>query len=139
MGSQRVAKTGLSNFHFKWTFKKPNFLLLKSLSRVQLFADPWTIQPMEFSRPDYWSGQPFSSPGDLPNPGSEPTSPALQADSLPTEPQGKSHHRKGSFKYRVLESPVWILFFLFFLLRVGNTNNSIQCTSFCPCHSSHFY
>ena len=40
---------------------------------------------MEFSRPEYWSGQPFPSPGDLPNPGS----PALQADSSPAEPQGE--------------------------------------------------
>ena len=38
---------------------------------------------MEFSRPDYWSGQPFPSPGDLLNPGIKPRSPALQADSLP--------------------------------------------------------
>ena len=44
---------------------------------------------MEYSRPEYWSGQPFPSPGDLPNPGMEPRSPALQADSLPAEPQGK--------------------------------------------------
>ena len=44
---------------------------------------------MEFSRPEYWSGQPFPSPGDLPNPGTEPRSPALQTDSLPAEPQGK--------------------------------------------------
>ena len=44
---------------------------------------------MEFSRPEYWSGQPFPSPGDLPNPGIKPRSPALQADSLPAEPQGK--------------------------------------------------
>ena len=42
---------------------------------------------MEFSRPEYWSG--FPSPGDLPNPGFEPRSPTLQADSLPAEPQGK--------------------------------------------------
>ena len=41
---------------------------------------------MEFSRPEYWSGEPFSSPGDLPNPGIKPGSPALQADSLPVEP-----------------------------------------------------
>ena len=45
---------------------------------------------MEFSRPEYWSGQPFPSPGDLPNPGIETRSPALQADSLPAEPQGKT-------------------------------------------------
>ena len=44
---------------------------------------------MEFSRPEYWSGQSFPSPGDLPNPGIEPRSPVLQADSLATEPQGK--------------------------------------------------
>ena len=43
---------------------------------------------MEFSRPEYWSGQPFPSPGDLLNPGLKPRSPALQADSLPAKPQG---------------------------------------------------
>ena len=44
---------------------------------------------MDFSRPEYWSGQPFPSPGDLPNPGIEPRSPTLQADPLPVEPPGK--------------------------------------------------
>ena len=44
---------------------------------------------MEFSRPEYWSGQPFPSPRDLPNPRTEPRSPALQTDSLLAEPQGK--------------------------------------------------
>ena len=43
---------------------------------------------MEFSRPEYWSGQPFFSPGDLLNPGIEPRSLALKVDSLPAEPQG---------------------------------------------------
>ena len=47
------------------------------------------IQSMEFSRPEYWSGEPFTSPGDLPNPEIEPRSPALQEDSLPAEPPGK--------------------------------------------------
>ena len=61
----------------------------KLLSRVQLFATLWTIQSMEFFRPEYWSAEPFPSPGDLPNPGIEPRSPALQADSLPAEPQEK--------------------------------------------------
>ena len=61
----------------------------KSLSRVRLFLTPWTIQSIEFSRPEYWSESPFPSPGDLPNPGIKPRSPALQEDSLPTEPQGK--------------------------------------------------
>ena len=57
----------------------------KSLSQVQLFATPRTIQSTESSRPEYWSGEPFPSPGDLPHPGIEPGSPALQADSLPAE------------------------------------------------------
>ena len=53
-------------------------------------ATPWTaacqaLLSMGFSRQDYWSGSPFPSPGDLPNPGIEPRSPALQAKSLPTE------------------------------------------------------
>ena len=46
---------------------------------------------MEFSRQELWSGLPFPSPGDLPNPGTEPGSPALQADSLPTELQGEAY------------------------------------------------
>ena len=57
-------------------------------------CDPWTIahQPplfTEFSRQEYWSGLPFPSPGDLPDPGIEAGSPALQANSLPSEPPGK--------------------------------------------------
>ena len=65
-------------------------LKVKLLSRVQLFATPWTVAyqaplSMGFSRQEYWSGLPFPSPGDLPNPGIEPRSPALQADALPSE------------------------------------------------------
>ena len=67
---------------------------VKSLSRVRLFATPRTVAyqappSMEFSRQEYWSGLPFPSPGDLPNPGIEPTPPTLQADALPSEPPGK--------------------------------------------------
>ena len=62
----------------------------KSLSHVQLFATPQTIQSLEFSRPEYWSGLPFASPRNLPNPGIKPRSPALQVDSLPAEPQGNT-------------------------------------------------
>ena len=51
---------------------------------------PWTIWSLEFSRPEYWSGKPFHSPGDLPNPGIEPRSPALQADSLLSEKPKKT-------------------------------------------------
>ena len=53
-------------------------------------CDPMdSIQSMEFSRPEYWSGKSFPFPGDLPNPVIEPRSPALQGDSLPTELSGK--------------------------------------------------
>ena len=45
---------------------------------------------MGFPRPEYWSGLPCPSLGDLPDPGTEPRSPALQADSLPSEPAGKT-------------------------------------------------
>ena len=55
---------------------------------------PWTIPSMEFSRPEYWSGWPFLSPGNLPNPVIKPRSPALQVDSLPAEPQGKPRKKK---------------------------------------------
>ena len=72
----------------------PKKVKVKSLSRVQLFATPWTIAyqaplSMGFSRQEYWSGLSFPSPGDLLNPGMEPRSPALQADSLPSEPPRK--------------------------------------------------
>ena len=62
----------------------------KLLSCVQLFVTPWTIAhqaplSMEFSRPEYWSGLPFPSPGDPADPEIEPGSPVLQADSLLSE------------------------------------------------------
>ena len=62
----------------------------KLLSRVRLFATAWTVArqaplSMGFSSQEYWNGLPFPSPGDIPGPGIEPGSPALQADSLPTE------------------------------------------------------
>ena len=64
------------------------------LSCVPLFVTPWPVAcqaplSMGFSRQEYWSGLPFPCPGDLLNPGVEPGSPALQADSLPSEPPGK--------------------------------------------------
>ena len=66
---------------------------VKLFSLVRLFATPWTVACQAststgFSRPEYWSGLSFPSPGDLPDPGMEPGSPALQADSLPSEPPG---------------------------------------------------
>ena len=64
--------------------------LVKSLSPVQLFTTPWAVacqapMSMGFSRQEYWSGLPFPSSGDLPDPGIESGSPALQADSLPNK------------------------------------------------------
>ena len=61
------------------------------LSCVRLFVTPWTVVrkvplSMEFSRQEYRSGQPFHSPGDFPDPGVKPRSPALQADYLLSEP-----------------------------------------------------
>ena len=67
---------------------------VKSLSRVRLFVTPWTVAyqappSMEFSRQEYCSRLPLPSPEDLPDPGIEPRSPALQADALTSEPPGK--------------------------------------------------
>ena len=64
--------------------------------RVWLFVTPWTVAyqappSVGFSRREYSSGLLFPSPGDLPNPGIEPRSPALQADALPSEPPGKTN------------------------------------------------
>ena len=65
--------------------------MLSLFSHVHLFATLWTVihqAPLSvgFSRQAHWSGVPFSSPGDLPYPGIEPASPALQADPLPSQP-----------------------------------------------------
>ena len=67
---------------------------VKSLSCVRLFETPWTVAyqappSMGFSRQECWSGLPLPSPGDPPDPGIEPGSPALQADALPSEPPEK--------------------------------------------------
>ena len=69
---------------------------VKSPSPVCLFATPWTVAYQApwfkgFSRQEYWSGLPFPSPGDLPNPGIKLRSPALQTDALPSEPLGKPY------------------------------------------------
>ena len=73
-----------------WKKKK-----VKSLSCVKLFVTPWTVAyqvppSMGFSRQEYWSGLPFPSPGDLPDPGTKPGSSTLQPDTLPSEPPGNT-------------------------------------------------
>ena len=72
----------------------------ESESEVAVVSDsvtPWTVayqapQSIEFSRQEYWSGLPFPSSGDLPDPGIEPRSPTLRADTLPSEPSGKPYN-----------------------------------------------
>ena len=78
---------------------------VKLLSRLQLFATPWTVDyqarpSMGFSRQEYWSGLPFPSPGDLHDPGIEPGSPIFQADALTSEPPGKAQECSN---YRTIE------------------------------------
>ena len=78
-------------------FSPPLGCTSESESCIQLSVTPWTVAyqaplSMEFSRQEYWSGLPFPPPGNLPNPGNEPTSPAspaMQVDSLPAEPPRK--------------------------------------------------
>ena len=74
----------------------PSPMQVKLLSHIQLLVTPWTAAyqtspSMGFSRQEHWSGLPFPSPGDLPNPGIEPRSPALEADA--------SVHRKVSKRH----------------------------------------
>ena len=76
-----------------WTIKNVK-VKMKSLSRVRLFVIPWTVAyqaspSMGFSRQEHWSGLLYPSPGDLPDPGIEPESPALEACTLTSEPLGK--------------------------------------------------
>ena len=88
-------------------FELPGFheseVKMKSLSHVRLFATPWTVAyqappSMGFSWQEYWSGLPFPSPGDLPDPGIEPRSPALGADALTSEPPGKPRFHEAPLK-----------------------------------------
>ena len=82
-------------------------------------ATPWTVArqaslSMGFSRQEYWSGLPFPSPGDLPDSGIKPGSPAVQADSLLTELQGKP---PDSGYFFLIEVQLIYGFFLFLFLR----------------------
>ena len=68
-----------------------DILIITEFVYICFFATPWTValQAMEFFRQEYWNGLPFPYPGDLPDPGIEPRSPALQVNSLPSELPGK--------------------------------------------------
>ena len=90
-GSQRIGHDWVTELN--WT-EWPHAWVFSRCSHVWLFVTLWTEArqaslSMGFSRQEHWNGLLFPSPGDLPNPGIKPTSPALQADSLPTEPPGK--------------------------------------------------
>ena len=74
--------------------KKKKSEMWKLLSRVQLFATPWAMQSMEFSRPETGVGSRSLLQGNHPNPGIKPRSLTLQADSLPPEPPGKPTRRR---------------------------------------------
>ena len=90
---ESYCETVLLNF-CPWVCEYVCVCVCESLCRVQFFVIPWTLAcqacpSMGFSRQQCWSGLPFPSPRDLPDPGIEPGSPALQADSLLSEPPGK--------------------------------------------------
>ena len=86
------------HFHFQGIYGCVDNLnaaaVIQSLRHVQLFETPWTIAcqaPLSigFPRQGYWSGLPLPSPGNLPDPGIKPTSPALASGFFTTEPPGK--------------------------------------------------
>ena len=104
---------------------------VKSLSCVRRFATPWTVayqapQSMEFSRQEYWSGLPFPSPEDRPNPGIEPRSPALQADALPSA-DNKCHKmvQESSLNFKNVAFPLFSHFPLrfFTLILISSTTH----------------
>jgi len=100
----------------------PDSLRPHRLQPTRLFC-PW-----DFSRQGYWSGLPFPSPGDLPNPGIEPRSPALQADSLPTELQGKHISSVQSLSRVWLFATPWIAARQA-SLSITNSRSSLRLTS----------
>ena len=92
----------LGNFQF----------LIMCVSHSVKYVTPWTAAHqaplcMEFPRQEYWSGWPFPSPRDLPNPGIKPRSPALQVDSLPSETPQKPFYHVKSHKINSLEPRIF--------------------------------
>ena len=89
-------------------------VLVKSLSHVRLFVTPWTVAYqappfMGFSRQECWSGLPFPSPGDLPDPGIEPRSSALRADALLSEPPGIGCCQIHIVNFHFVAAPLYIV------------------------------
>ena len=133
---------------FRWTLHNYK---VKSLSRVRLFATPWTVAhqappSMGFSKQEYWSELPFPSPGDLPDPGIELRSPALEADALTSEPRGNytgmlSHYQSkqsilkvcwslNNFKVMTKMKSICSLSFSFWISVCVGTSRGIKITKF---------
>ena len=98
------------------------------LSHIRLFVNTWTVAhlvplSMGSSRQEYWNGLPFLPVGDLPDPGSEPVSPALQADSLPTEPSGKPHMSATLWHTQVLLLNLNVTLVIMIYISGGNQEN----------------
>ena len=105
--------------------RQPGKSEMKSLSRVQLFATPWTVAyqaplSMGFSRQECWSGLPFSSPRDLPDPGIELRSPTLQADAA----------RALIFSELVAQLQAWCTHCLIHVLTVQRTLTGLHSPNF---------
>ena len=110
------------------------FFRIEVVQSCPTLVTPWTIahqvlSSMGFSRQEYWSGLPFPSPRDLPNPGIQPGFPALKADSLPLGHKGRMLLRSSSFKHCCLSlAETFIISFL---------KTASKLISFLyPCHSS---
>ena len=89
-GHVKLSQTSQCFIHIFWSIQSESEVTQSCLT----LCDPWTVahqapSSMGFSRQEYWSGLPFPSPGDLPDPGIEPRSPTLQADALTSAPPGK--------------------------------------------------
>ena len=122
---------------------------VKSLSCVWLFMTPRTVGyeaplSMGFSRQECWSGLPFPSPGDLPNPGIQPGSPTLQPDTLPSEPPGRSLYTKKNVKVLVTQSCLTLCNSMdysppgFCLWNYPGKNSGVGCHSLLPGFKGHF-
>ena len=126
-----LKKTNIKYINYKYS--RSTQVKVKSLSCVRLFATPWTVAhqalpSMGFSRQEYWSGLPFPSPGDPPNPVTEPGSP-LQADALPSEPPGKNTPRSKHLLISWLQSPSAVI------LEPKNINSdTVSTVSLSICH-----
>ena len=106
---------------------KSVFQWVKVAQSCPTLATSWTIQSMEFSRPEYWSGYTFPSPGDLPSPGIKPRSPTLQVDRYQLSHKGSLFSKEVPFlfytyNYITLQSDspnslrYWDLFLFFWSL-----------------------